>query len=107
MHAAAAVRRPRALGSPSAMANPDFETLFGVNAAYAEKVYADYLAAPASVPAEWRQWFEHTLPPEQRAPVAPPVSAPPAAPRAPTSPPPDAASAAQPLTGIAAAVARN
>ncbi|MEO6595396.1 MAG: 2-oxo acid dehydrogenase subunit E2, partial [Planctomycetota bacterium] len=46
---------------------PDFEEVFGLNAAYAEKVYGDYLNAPESVPAEWRSWFESALPPEQRA----------------------------------------
>ena len=49
------------------MQRPDFEDLFGLNAAYAEKVYGDYLAAPDSVTAEWRHWFESTLPPELRA----------------------------------------
>ena len=49
------------------MQAPDFEEVFGLNAAYAEKVYGDYLDAPDSVPAEWRSWFETELPPEQRA----------------------------------------
>jgi 2-oxoglutarate dehydrogenase complex dehydrogenase (E1) component-like enzyme len=49
------------------MTRPDFEETFGVNAAYAEKVYAEYLAAPDAVPEEWRRWFETTLPAEQRA----------------------------------------
>ena len=35
------------------MTRPDFEQLFGVNAAYAAKVYDEYLAAPESVPEEW------------------------------------------------------
>ena len=49
------------------MHQPDFEEVFGLNAAYAEKVYGDYLEAPDSVPAEWRNWFDKELPPEQRA----------------------------------------
>jgi 2-oxoglutarate dehydrogenase E1 component len=49
------------------MHRPDFEEVFGLNAAYAEKVYGDYLQAPESVPNEWRSWFETALPPEQRA----------------------------------------
>ncbi|HEB53432.1 MAG TPA: multifunctional oxoglutarate decarboxylase/oxoglutarate dehydrogenase thiamine pyrophosphate-binding subunit/dihydrolipoyllysine-residue succinyltransferase subunit, partial [bacterium] len=49
------------------MQAPDFEEVFGLNAAYAEKVYGDYLAAPDSVPVEWRVWFDTELPPEQRA----------------------------------------
>ena len=49
------------------MQAPDFEEVFGLNAAYAEKVYAEYLTAPDSVPPEWRQWFDTSLPPEQRA----------------------------------------
>ena len=49
------------------MERPDFEEVFGLNAAYAEKVYGEYLLAPESVPAEWRNWFEAALPPEQRA----------------------------------------
>ena len=56
------------------MQAPDFEEVFGLNAAYAEKVYGDYLEAPDSVPAEWRSWFEAELPPEQRA-VAKPKEA--------------------------------
>ena len=58
------------------MHQPDFEEVFGLNAAYAEKVYGDYLDAPESVPAEWRTWFETELPPEQRAAIKPPVAAP-------------------------------
>ena len=52
------------------MQAPDFEEVFGLNAAYAEKVYAEYLSAPESVPLEWRQWFDTALPPEQRASAA-------------------------------------
>ena len=48
------------------MHQPDFEEVFGLNAAYAEKVYGQYLAAPASVPGEWRHWFETALPEAQR-----------------------------------------
>src|SRR5688572_29955906 len=87
------------------MQRPDFEDLFGLNAAYAEKVYADYLAAPDSVSAEWRHWFESTLPPEQRASAgAGAVSTLPA--------PPAPAEAAgsdelQPLAGVAGRIVRN
>ncbi|MFT4514301.1 MAG: 2-oxoglutarate decarboxylase, partial [Planctomycetota bacterium] len=49
------------------MNQPDFEEVFGLNAAYAEKVYGDYLEAPESVPEEWRTWFETELAPELRA----------------------------------------
>ncbi|MBL9078659.1 MAG: multifunctional oxoglutarate decarboxylase/oxoglutarate dehydrogenase thiamine pyrophosphate-binding subunit/dihydrolipoyllysine-residue succinyltransferase subunit [Planctomycetes bacterium] len=80
---------------------PDFEELFGVNAAYAEKVYGDYLAAPDSVPAEWRAWFDSSLPPEQRAVAAP-------KPRAATLPPTIGATAdAEPLTGVAGRIVKN
>ncbi|MEC7725037.1 MAG: hypothetical protein VYD05_05965, partial [Planctomycetota bacterium] len=57
------------------MQAPDFEEVFGLNAAYAEKVYGDYLDSPDSVPAEWRSWFDAELPPEQRA-VAKPKPSP-------------------------------
>ena len=85
---------------------PDFEEVFGLNAAYAEKVYGRYLSAPDSVPAEWRQWFESALPPEQHArPVASD-----AAPRS-APPSPVASDAAddemQPLRGVAARIVRN
>ena len=49
------------------MHQPDFEEVFGLNAAYAEKVYGEYLEAPNTVPAEWRTWFDTELPTEQRA----------------------------------------
>ncbi len=89
------------------MQAPDFEEVFGLNAAYAEKVYADYLSAPASVPAEWRQWFETALPPEQRAPVVARAAA-----TAPSSAPAAAPAAAgddelQALTGVAGKIVRN
>ncbi|HEU4418650.1 MAG TPA: 2-oxo acid dehydrogenase subunit E2, partial [Planctomycetota bacterium] len=84
------------------MQSPDFEDLFGLNAAYAEKVYGDYLAAPDSVTAEWRQWFESTLPPEQRARGGAAVR---------TLPPPAPAAASsdelQPLVGVAGRIVRN
>ncbi|HZN41944.1 MAG TPA: multifunctional oxoglutarate decarboxylase/oxoglutarate dehydrogenase thiamine pyrophosphate-binding subunit/dihydrolipoyllysine-residue succinyltransferase subunit [Planctomycetota bacterium] len=86
------------------MQRPDFEDLFGLNAAYAEKVYGDYLASPDSVTAEWRQWFESTLPPELRAHAAAATLR--------TPPPPPAPAAAgsdelQPLTGVAGRIVRN
>ncbi|HEU4417511.1 MAG TPA: 2-oxo acid dehydrogenase subunit E2, partial [Planctomycetota bacterium] len=83
------------------MQRPDFEDLFGLNAAYAEKVYGDYLAAPDSVTAEWRQWFESTLPPELRARGG--------AVRTPPPPAPAAASSdeLQPLVGVAGRIVRN
>jgi 2-oxoglutarate dehydrogenase E1 component len=49
------------------MHRPDFSTLFGLNAAYAEKVYAEYLADAGAVSPEWRHYFDAQLPPEQRA----------------------------------------
>ena len=49
------------------MPAPDFEEVFGLNAAYAEKVYGEYLEAPDAVPAEWRLWFDSELPEEMRA----------------------------------------
>lgn len=55
------------LACPLHMQRPDFAELFGLNAAYAEKVYSDYLEAPDAVPAEWRRYFESALPPELRA----------------------------------------
>jgi 2-oxoglutarate decarboxylase len=89
------------------MQRPEFEEVFGLNAAYAEKVYAQYLAAPASVPAEWRAWFDSVLPPEQRAVQAPPPSR-----RADTESAPAGHTAAseaelQPLLGVAGRIVRN
>ena len=63
------------------MHQPDFEEVFGLNAAYAEKVYGDYLEAPDSVPEEWRSFFDTELPVAQRA-VSKPKPAPAAAPEA-------------------------
>ena len=81
------------------MHQPDFEEVFGLNAAYAEKVYGDYLDAPDSVPSEWRMWFDTELPPEQRAPDKPPV----AAPQASTGIDDDLT----PLTGVAGKIVKN
>ena len=95
------------------MERPDFEEVFGLNAAYAEKVYGEYLQAPESVPAEWRNWFESALPPEQRAQAAvggkstavavvEPLAAP--AQSAPTAPLNDEL---QPLVGVAGRIVKN
>jgi multifunctional 2-oxoglutarate metabolism enzyme len=90
---------------------PDFEDVFGLNAAYAEKVYGDYLLAPDSVPAEWRNWFETALPPEQRASTATMRSK--SKPReAAAGEPASAADAAgaqelTPLTGVAGKIVKN
>ncbi|MBP8301807.1 MAG: 2-oxo acid dehydrogenase subunit E2, partial [Planctomycetes bacterium] len=86
------------------MQRPDFEDVFGLNAAYADKVYGDYLAAPESVPAEWRDYFETALPPEQRASAVPrkPVRA-----AAPPVLPPAADDELQALTGVAGKIVRN
>jgi 2-oxoglutarate dehydrogenase E1 component len=89
------------------MSRPDFEEVFGLNAAYAEKVYSDYLEAPEAVPEEWRRWFNTTLPEDQRAvaraavAVAPPVAA---AANASTS---DVPAGLQALTGVAARIVAN
>jgi len=83
------------------MQAPDFEEVFGLNAAYAEKVYGDYLDAPESVPAEWRSWFETELPPEQRATAKP---KPAAAPMPATTQDGDELTA---LTGIAGKIVKN
>jgi len=83
------------------MQAPDFEEVFGLNAAYAEKVYGDYLDAPDSVPAEWRNWFDTELPPEQRA-VAKPKPAP--TPVATTTADGDELKA---LTGVAGKIVKN
>ncbi|MFN3240271.1 MAG: multifunctional oxoglutarate decarboxylase/oxoglutarate dehydrogenase thiamine pyrophosphate-binding subunit/dihydrolipoyllysine-residue succinyltransferase subunit [Planctomycetota bacterium] len=83
------------------MQAPDFEEVFGLNAAYAEKVYGDYLDAPDSVPAEWRNWFDTELPPEQRA-VAKPKPAP--TPVATTTSDGDELKA---LTGVAGKIVKN
>ncbi|MFN9276625.1 MAG: multifunctional oxoglutarate decarboxylase/oxoglutarate dehydrogenase thiamine pyrophosphate-binding subunit/dihydrolipoyllysine-residue succinyltransferase subunit [Planctomycetota bacterium] len=91
------------------MQRPDFEEVFGLNAAYAEKVYGEYLQAPESVPAEWRNWFESALPPEQRAQAASAGKAavavvePQAAP-APSAPLSDEL---QPLVGVAGRIVKN
>ncbi|MBM4061698.1 MAG: multifunctional oxoglutarate decarboxylase/oxoglutarate dehydrogenase thiamine pyrophosphate-binding subunit/dihydrolipoyllysine-residue succinyltransferase subunit, partial [Planctomycetes bacterium] len=86
------------------MSRPDFAKLFGLNAAYAERVYAEYLASPDAVPAEWRQWFETSLPPELRA--AARVPAPPA-PAAADPAPAATAAGLQPLAGVAGKIVRN
>ncbi|MFY9345930.1 MAG: multifunctional oxoglutarate decarboxylase/oxoglutarate dehydrogenase thiamine pyrophosphate-binding subunit/dihydrolipoyllysine-residue succinyltransferase subunit, partial [Planctomycetota bacterium] len=86
------------------MNRPDFEEVFGVNAAWADKVYGDYLAAPDSVPAEWRAWFETALPPEQRAAVVAPK--PRQAPAAAT-PTVGGSDELQPLTGVAGRIVKN
>ncbi|MCA8952649.1 MAG: multifunctional oxoglutarate decarboxylase/oxoglutarate dehydrogenase thiamine pyrophosphate-binding subunit/dihydrolipoyllysine-residue succinyltransferase subunit, partial [Planctomycetes bacterium] len=89
---------------------PDFEEVFGVNAAYAEKVYGEYLSSPESVPAEWRHWFETSLPPELRAQIV--------APAAPAGEAHDGAAtngavaaaagaALEPLRGVAARIVQN
>ncbi|MEQ1634375.1 MAG: 2-oxo acid dehydrogenase subunit E2, partial [Planctomycetota bacterium] len=83
------------------MSRPDFEEVFGLNAAYAEKVYGEYLEAPEKVPEEWRQWFDTTLPADQRAVQRP---APVPAATATASEPP---SGLQPLTGVAARIVAN
>src|SRR5262245_39664095 len=95
------------------MTRPDFEETFGVNAAYAEKVYGEYLAAPDTVPEEWRRWFETTLPEEQRAKpgARAGVAKTPAAPQSPASSRAAAGGVGdaqlQPLGGIAARIAAN
>src|SRR5262245_65824806 len=98
------------------MTRPDFEETFGVNAAYAEKVYGDYLAAPDTVPEEWRRWFETTLPEEQRAQPgartgsakpAPASIAPSSSAAARAAAPADADAQLQPLGGIAARIVAN
>ncbi|MEC7583379.1 MAG: multifunctional oxoglutarate decarboxylase/oxoglutarate dehydrogenase thiamine pyrophosphate-binding subunit/dihydrolipoyllysine-residue succinyltransferase subunit, partial [Planctomycetota bacterium] len=86
------------------MTRPDFEQLFGVNAAYAEKVYDQYLASPDSVPSGWRNWFDETLPEAFRATVKPEV-----VPQV-ESPEDDAADEAgslEPLSGVAGRIAAN
>ncbi|HEX5050674.1 MAG TPA: multifunctional oxoglutarate decarboxylase/oxoglutarate dehydrogenase thiamine pyrophosphate-binding subunit/dihydrolipoyllysine-residue succinyltransferase subunit [Planctomycetota bacterium] len=92
------------------MHRPDFEEVFGVNAAYAEKVYGDYLHAPESVPAEWRSWFESALPPEQHATAVAAKPARPSAVAAPKAAEPDARGSGedlQPLTGVAGKIVKN
>jgi 2-oxoglutarate dehydrogenase E1 component len=86
------------------MQRPDFEGLFGLNAAYAEKVYGDYLESPDSVTAEWRQWFESTLPPEQRAGGGETTVRTPPGPSVPATASSDEL---QPLTGVAGRIVRN
>lgn len=81
------------------MNRPDFAALFGLNAAYAEKVYGDYLQAPDAVPESWRRWFESELPPELRAAVRPTP--------APASAPVAAGRSLQPLIGVAGKIVRN
>jgi multifunctional 2-oxoglutarate metabolism enzyme len=94
------------------MHRPDFEEVFGLNAAYAEKVYGDYLQAPDSVPAEWRSWFDTALPPEQRA-SAVAVKARPAAAAAPAAAQGGGGSALgttdelQALVGVAGKIVKN
>ncbi|MGE3171297.1 MAG: multifunctional oxoglutarate decarboxylase/oxoglutarate dehydrogenase thiamine pyrophosphate-binding subunit/dihydrolipoyllysine-residue succinyltransferase subunit [Planctomycetota bacterium] len=87
------------------MTRPDFEEVFGVNAAYAEKVYGDYLQAPESVPQEWRSWFDTTLPEAQRAQPRPRPAAAPAGAAANGSA--DDGRLLQPLSGVAARIVAN
>jgi len=77
---------------------PDFEALLGINAAYAEKVFADFLRDPDAVPEEWRAFFRSHVSPE----LLP-------APRAAASPvaAPVPSAGLEPLTGIAGRIARN
>ncbi len=88
--------------------HPDFEEVFGLNAAYAEKVYGEYLQAPDSVPAEWRNWFDQALPPEQRA-SAVAVKSKPAVATATASAPVVAPTndELQPLVGVAGKIVKN
>ena len=102
--------------------------LTGPNAAYVAQLLADYLDAPASVPPEWRAYFEAdgqagdgfadgfpaaavAPPPAPPVPVAPPPAAPPAAPgeappaAAPEPRPAEASADAELLAGVAAAMA--
>ena len=88
-----------ARGLITVMHQPDFEEVFGLNAAYAAKVYGDYMEAPDSVPEEWRTWFETELPPEQRA-VAKPKPAPVATPT-------EINEELTPLIGIAGKIVKN
>lgn len=81
------------------MHQPDFEEVFGLNAAYAEKVYGEYLEAPNTVPAEWRTWFDTELPTEQRA----VVKAKPAKVEAPS----EIQSELTPLIGVAGRIVKN
>jgi 2-oxoglutarate dehydrogenase E1 component len=80
----------------------DFEALFGVNAGYVEKLYADYRQAPDSVAEEWRQYFAQMF----GAPAAP---AP--APKAPAKSSAGAEASApadiEPLRGVAARIVAN
>ncbi len=92
-------------GSPAV----DFEDLFGVNAGYVEKMYAEFVARPDSVTDEWRRFFETHLPPEQLPARAPAAERPRpdgaaegvAAPRA------EPETGLEPLRGIAARIAEN
>ena len=91
------------------MSRPDFEEVFGLNAAYAEKVYGDYLEAPDAVPEEWRRWFDTTLPEEQRA-VARPALATQSAVAvadAPAAAQKEPQQGLQALTGVAARIVAN
>jgi 2-oxoglutarate dehydrogenase E1 component len=86
--------------------HPDFEEVFGLNAAYAEKVYGEYLQAPDSVPEEWRNWFDQALPPEQRA-SATAVRSRPSPPPPAVEPPAETVGELQPLVGVAGRIVRN
>ena len=91
------------------MSRPDFEEVFGLNAAYAEKVYGEYLEAPDAVPEEWRRWFDTTLPEEQRA-VARPAGAAQSAvavAEAPAAAQKEPQQGLQALTGVAARIVAN
>jgi 2-oxoglutarate decarboxylase len=95
------------------MHRPDFEEVFGVNAAYAEKVFGDYLTAPESVPAEWRAWFDATVPEAERPKPAAARTKPDANGTGTASAARDAAAAQTggdeltPLTGVAGRIVRN
>jgi 2-oxoglutarate dehydrogenase E1 component len=76
----------------------DFEDLFGVNAAYVEKLLQDFLAEPDAVGEEWRRFFVDRMGLQEPSRAEP-------APRRDGSAGP--AAGVEPLGGIAARIAQN
>ncbi|MEZ5965045.1 MAG: multifunctional oxoglutarate decarboxylase/oxoglutarate dehydrogenase thiamine pyrophosphate-binding subunit/dihydrolipoyllysine-residue succinyltransferase subunit [Planctomycetota bacterium] len=76
----------------------DFEALFGVNAGYVEKLFADYRQAPQSVAEEWRHFFEQHFGGGNGAAAAAPAV---------RSPAVDLPAGIEPLRGVAARIVTN
>ncbi|MCA8944541.1 MAG: 2-oxo acid dehydrogenase subunit E2, partial [Planctomycetes bacterium] len=84
----------------------DFEELFGVNAGYVERVFAEYSAQPEAVSEEWQRFFESHLAPEQL-PKRTPTKAETLDAERSVAREVEPASTLEPLRGVAAKIAAN